>query len=102
MKKELTIFIDGHDQQVRTEDLKALSPGFLKGFGVFETLLLEKRKIHFLPEHYRRFVYGCDRYILPKPPSLGELKKILARLIKANGLENARVRLAAWRKGLPR
>lgn len=99
MKKELTIHIDGDDQQVQMEDLKALSPGFIKGFGVFETLLLENGKIHFLAEHYRRFSYGCDRYILPKPPGLGELKKILARLVTASGLKNARVRLSAWRKG---
>lgn len=98
MRKALTIYIDGKYEQISQDELKTLSPGFLNGLGVFDTLLCEKSKIYFLEEHYRRFIYGCDRYILPRPPGLSEIKKILAQLVKANGLTNGRVRLAAWRK----
>jgi len=98
MKKVLTIYIDGHYKEIPTEDLKTLSPGFLNGLGVFETLLCEKSKIYFLEEHCRRFIYGSDRYILPRPKGIKEMKKIIADLLKSNDLQNARVRLAVWRK----
>jgi branched-chain amino acid aminotransferase len=96
---ELTIYLDGNYRKINQDELRALSPGFLNGLGVFETLLCEKGKVYFLPEHDRRFRYGCDRYILPHPPKLGDIRKILAELSKVNNLVNARVRLAAWRKG---
>ncbi len=97
--KMLTIYLDGEYKKVSENTLRALSPGLLKGLGVFETLNSENGKVYFLTEHYRRFLHGVDRYILPKPPALGEIKKILKQLLKDNQLQTSRIRFAAWRKG---
>lgn len=95
----ITIFLDGQYKKISESRLKGISPGLLKGLGVFETLLCEDRKVFFLPEHYRRFLHGCDRYILPKPPAFKEIKIIVARLLSDNKIKNGRIRLAAWRRG---
>lgn len=97
--QKLTIFLDGQYKVVSFDQLKSFSPGFLNGLGVFETLLCEQKKVYFLAEHYRRFLYGCDRYILPPPPSMKEVKKILGSLLAHNKLSQGRVRIAAWRTG---
>ncbi len=97
--KMLTIFLDGQYKKISYDTLKVLSPGVLKGLGVFETLLCQNRKVFFFAEHYRRFLHGCDRYVLPRPLALGEIKNILVQLLRENKLENGRVRFAAWRWG---
>ncbi len=97
--KILTIFLDGQYKKISQDALKVLSPGVLKGLGVFETLLCQDGKVFFFREHYRRFLHGCDRYVLPKPLILGEIKNIVAQLLRENKLKDGRVRLAAWRRG---
>lgn len=97
--KNMTIFLDGKYKKISESRLKGISPGLLKGLGVFETLLCEDNKVFFLPEHYRRFGHGCDRYILPKPPDLKAIKTIVSRLLLENKIKNGRIRLAAWRRG---
>lgn len=96
---DLTIFYDGRRKQLTQKTAGALTPGRLKGLGVFETLLLEKGEVFFLREHYRRFLHGCDRYVLPKPPDLKKIRNILGDLVKVNRLKNGRIRLIAWRSG---
>lgn len=98
MSQKITIYLDQQFKKIAHSELKNLTPGQLKGLGVFETLLCRKGKIFFLEEHYRRFVYGCDRYILPAPPSLKTIKGILKELMKINALKEGRVRLLSWRK----
>jgi branched-chain amino acid aminotransferase len=97
--KNMTIFLDGQYKKISENRLKGISPGLLKGLGVFETLLCEDNKVFFLPEHYRRFLHGCDRYILPKPPALKEIRTVVSRLLLDNKIKNGRIRLAAWRRG---
>ncbi len=93
------IFINGQYKRVSENHLKLMTPGLLKGLGVFETLLCDKGKVFFLPAHYRRFLHGCDRYVLPKPPALLQIKGILKELLKENKISEGRIRLAAWRTG---
>lgn len=97
--KNLTIFLDGKYQTILPSAMKAMTPGLLRGLGVFETLLCEKQKVFFFREHYQRFVHGCDRYILPKPVASKNIRQILAQLLQQNKIKDGRVRFAAWRKG---
>lgn len=97
--KNLTIFLDGKYQTILPSAIKTMTPGLLRGLGVFETLLCEKQKVYFFREHYQRFVHGCDRYILPKPVASKNIRQILAKLLQQSKIKDGRVRFAAWRKG---
>ncbi len=94
-----TIYLDGGYKKVSEKTLKGLTPGKLKGLGVFETLLCRGGEVFFLREHLKRFAHGVDRYILPRPLDLGRTKVIIAELLKINRLKDARIRLLGWRKG---
>lgn len=95
----MIVHLNNEFVRITERDLKGFAPGYLNGLGVFETLLCEQGRAFFLQEHYRRFLYGCDRYILPSPMPLKAVREVLGRLLKLNQLKNARVRLMAWRKG---
>ncbi len=93
------IFLDGQFKTISQDGFRAFSPGLIRGLGVFETLLCEDGKVFFLAQHYRRFLHGCDRYVLPQPMSLRETKDILGQLLRDNKLRDGRIRMMSWRKG---
>jgi branched-subunit amino acid aminotransferase/4-amino-4-deoxychorismate lyase len=73
-----------------------LQPGFLFGWGVFETLRIYKGKPAFLSEHIKRLKAGCKKILL-QFPRVGFKEKIQA-LLKENRLKDAHCRITVFKK----
>lgn len=81
--------------QLLPADEVRLSPmdhGFLVGDGVFETLLARGGRAYAVTRHWQRLVRSCAALDLT-PPALELLQDIFARLLEANALTEARLRL---------
>lgn len=73
-----------------------LDPGFLCGFGLFETMRAYKNKIVYLDAHLKRIQESSRPLRLRCPPRV-KLKKIIQKAIKVNGFTDAYVRLTLWK-----
>ncbi len=72
-----------------------LSPtdhGFLVGDGVFETLLARNGQTYAVTRHWQRLARSCDAMNLV-PPSIELVREAFAKLLEANHLSEARLRL---------
>ncbi len=74
---------------------------FRYGDGLFETVRVVYNRAPFLHQHYIRFIEGMDllRFEIPEHWSFPFLQKELDKLVRANDLQHARVRMTAWREG---
>jgi branched-chain amino acid aminotransferase len=73
-----------------------LEPGFLFGWGVFETLRAYKGKVPFLDLHVARLNDGLNALGIEET-KLDFVKKV-DELLKANSLEDAYIRITAYKK----
>jgi len=73
-----------------------LEPGFLFGWGVFETLRVYSGKIVFLKEHLSRLKDGCEKIGLGFPAL--DFTAQIKKLLKENKLENAYCRISLFKK----
>ncbi|MFH1771615.1 MAG: aminotransferase class IV [Candidatus Omnitrophota bacterium] len=91
----MKVFLNGRTVEEKSvEDL--LEPGFLFGWGVFETLRVYNAKISFLSEHLKRLRQGIDFFEL-MPPDI-DYTKCINNLLSENKLINAYVRIAVFKK----
>ena len=73
-----------------------LEPGFMFGWGVFETLRVYAKKPAFLDEHIARLKEGAEKIFLDFP-SL-DFAEVIEKLLKANKLSDAYCRLSLFKK----
>lgn len=71
-------------------------PGYLFGWGVFETLRMYKGAVPFLTEHLKRLKAGA-RFLHLEYPKV-EYKKIISKLAQENNIEDAYVRINVFKK----
>ncbi len=91
----MKVFLDGGlTEDSLIKDL--LEPGFLFGWGVFETLRVYNKKPAFLSEHIKRLRQGCERIFLEFPGI--DFKKEISRLLEENNLTNAYCRITVFKK----
>jgi branched-subunit amino acid aminotransferase/4-amino-4-deoxychorismate lyase len=76
--------------------LSVLTPGFLYGFGLFETMRAYNNKIVYLDAHLKRIKQSCALIKIKFPYSLEKLKAIIQKTILINGFRDAYVRLTLW------
>ena len=76
------------------EDL--LEPGFLFGWGVFETLRVYNKKPAFLAEHISRLKQGCAKIFLELPQV--DFQRQINALLEENNLTNAYCRITVFKK----
>ncbi|MEW6171280.1 MAG: aminotransferase class IV [Candidatus Omnitrophota bacterium] len=85
--------------KIISEDKVCISindPGFLYGYGLFETMRAYKRKIFALEEHLKRLQQGI-RTIDLKIDKKIDFKKIMDEVLKVNPrYQNSRLRLNIW------
>lgn len=98
MKK--TVFLNG--KFISQEDAKVsiLTPGFLYGWAVFETMRSYKGAIVYLDAHLER-IKNSSKLIgieFPYPPS--KLKAIIKEAVRINGFKDIYVRLTLCKKNL--
>ena len=91
------IFLDYNFIPVDEKLLKRLTPGILKGRGVFETMrVYPAGKIFGLPEHLSRLKRGLKIFKMKSPLSEKQMKETLERIFALNHFTSARVRFMVW------
>ncbi|MFC1645943.1 aminotransferase class IV [Candidatus Omnitrophota bacterium] len=91
----MRIYLNGNIKGSKlTDDI--LEPGFLFGWGVFETLRIYRGKPVFLKDHIQRLKVGCEKILL-RFPAVAFGKKI-AILLRVNKLSDAHCRITIFKK----
>jgi len=91
------ILLNGRLIDPRLPALSAYDRGFLYGDGVYETLRIYDGKAYDLPGHFRRLKHSARGLGIPVPFSSATLERGIARLLRANGLREAVVRVTVSR-----
>ena len=94
---EEIVFLKGKFLPEKAAKISVLEPGFLYGWGLFETMRAYQGKIVYLEAHLER-MRGAVRIMgLNLPYSLAQLKRLMLRIVKLNRLTDAYVRLTLWK-----
>ena len=94
MAKKVAMIVSWNGELVEEGEvlISAFDPMLLRGQGVFETIRVVEGEPRFWEEHYNRFRRSGDS-IFPDAPLRDELETQLRKVVEANGLKNARVRI---------
>lgn len=93
----MIVFLNGKFVPVPEARVSVLDPGFLSGWGVFETMRAYKKRIVYLDAHLER-IKGASRCIgLNLTYSRRDLKEIIKTALSKSGFEDAYVRLTFWK-----
>lgn len=92
----MKVYLNGN--LVKSESIEdLLEPGFLFGWGVFETVRVYKGKPAFLDEHLCRLKFGCTK-VLIKFPEVDFAQEIKKLLLANSLLEDAYCRITLFKK----
>ncbi|MDD4953525.1 MAG: aminotransferase class IV [Candidatus Omnitrophica bacterium] len=92
------IFLNGRFLNYPQAKVSVLDPGFLYGFGLFETMRAKRGRIIYLNAHLSRIKASCVLLGLAFPYSPEKTKKIIGQAIDRSGLADAYVRLTLWKQ----
>ncbi len=73
-------------------------PGFLLGYGLFETMRAYRGRIVYYNEHIQRLFSSCRQLGIKGVPGAQALRRNIAEAVSLNCLKDARVRLTVWKK----
>lgn len=90
------VWLNGRFLSSREARISISDSGLLTGEGLFETLRGVRRQPFALSRHCRRLRAGCDVLGIGAPDA-GLVREVFAELMRANGLEDARLRLTVTR-----
>ncbi len=79
--------------------ISVFEPGFLSGLGLFETMRVYNNKIVYLKQHLERLRRSCQLINIDFLYLDTQLEEIIKRLVEANGIKDAYVRLTVWEGG---
>lgn len=95
------IFLNGKflnpEEAEREVELSVLTPGFLSGFGLFETLRSYDDKIVYFKEHLERIRDSAKLIGIKFSYTFKQIKEVIAKLICLNHLKDTYVRLTLWK-----
>lgn len=95
-----TVFLNGKFVDPQEAGISVFDPGFLLGYGLFETMRSYKDKIVYFSRHMRR-IMESSRLIGIKPYCSGnEIKTAINKAVKLNGSGDSYVRLTLWNGGI--
>lgn len=77
--------------------LPAIRPGFLYGFGLFETMRSYKGSIVYFRQHLERIRKSCAALKIHFPYPLSRLRGYIEEVVRINGFKDARIRLTLWK-----
>jgi len=92
-KLEDIIFLNNKFIPIKEAKISILEPGFLFGWGLFETMRLYRNKIVYFDEHLERIKFSSKLVGLRIPYPLQKLKKIIGKAVEKSGFKDAYVRL---------
>ncbi|WP_107994751.1 aminotransferase class IV [Trichococcus paludicola] len=73
--------------------ISPLSPGFMYGYGVFETIRVSGKQALFLDQHYTRMVRALSVLGMTCPYQETDLQPIIEKLLKLNGVSEGFVKV---------
>ena len=91
-----SIYLDGNFISKGKGKISPLEPGFLYGWGLFETMRSYNGKIFKLDAHLDR-LFKSAKLINLKLSSRRELKRKTSQLLRLNSIKDAYVRLTVWK-----
>lgn len=87
------IFLNGKFVAQQDARLSVLEPGFLYGWGVFETMRAYNQKIVYLDAHLKRLKSSCSLIDMKLPYPLVKLKKIIKNVVEKCRISDIYIRL---------
>lgn len=91
-------FLNGKFLAINEAKISVQEPGFLLGFGLFETMRSYKNKIVYFDKHLERIKESSKLIKIGLSYSVDRLKGLIEKTIKMNGFQDACVRLTLWKK----
>lgn len=77
--------------------VSAISPGFLYGWGLFETMRAYNGKIVYLDAHLKRIKEGSLAIAIKFNYSLSKLTHLIEETIRINGFKDTYIRVTLWK-----
>ena len=97
---EEKVFLNGELVAASAAKVSVFDGGFLHGAGLFETMRAYAGKVYRLDEHLDRLLNSAKKLAIPVAGNKDELSNAVAQILKANGLNEARLRLTVSRGDL--
>lgn len=97
-KVKEVVFLNGKFLPQSEAKLSLMTPGFLYGWGLFESMRSYNNRIVYLKQHLERIKNSCKPLEMLFPYSLIRLKQYIEQTVKINGFKDAYLRLTLWKK----
>jgi len=94
------VFLNGKFLTSKDAKISVLEPGFLYGWGLFETMRSYNNKIVYFDQHLKRIKRSCRLIQVKFPYSIGKLKGIIQRAVKLSDGRDVYVRLTLWKSDI--
>lgn len=94
---EEKVFLNGKFVAGQEAKLSVLTPGFLYGWGLFETMRSYHKRIVYFDEHLERIKDSCGLIGIRFPYPLVKLKELIKKAVSINAAVDAYVRLALYK-----
>lgn len=91
------VFLNGKFLSIKEAKLPVVSPGFLYGWGLFETMRAYNNRIVYFDAHLDRLTRSARLLDIRCPYSLAKVKEIIYAAVKISGLRDAYIRLTLWK-----
>jgi len=92
-----TVFLNGEFIPQEKARLSVSTPGFLYGWGLFETLRAYNHRIVYFTAHLERIKHSSKLIGMGFPYPVAKLKEVILKTVKINKLQDAYVRLTLWK-----
>jgi branched-subunit amino acid aminotransferase/4-amino-4-deoxychorismate lyase len=90
------VFLNGKFVSVNEAKVPILDPGFLPGYGVFETMRSYHHRIVYLNAHLERLKASCAAIGIKLSLTLPQLKACMYKTVRLNGCDDSYVKLTLW------
>lgn len=87
------VFLNGKFIPKEDAEVSALEPGFLYGWGLFETMRSYNGRIVYFGQHLERIKNSCQLIAIKFPYPTIKLKEIIKKTVEINGFEDSYVKL---------
>ncbi|WP_319467733.1 aminotransferase class IV [uncultured Trichococcus sp.] len=89
----MQVFLNGVYLEEDAALISPLSPGFLYGYGVFETIRVSGKQALYLDQHFTRMVQALSVLGMNCPYQETELQQIIEKLLELNGVSEGFVKV---------
>lgn len=93
----MTVYLNGKYLPLKRAQISVLDHGFLYGDGIYETLLVEEGKPHFLEEHLRRLFLSLRRVGIRPPLKQKALQTVVRNVVRKNPAPQSVLRIIITR-----